>query len=132
MRTRAPTPISCADLLEGQGSLEPRRISAHLKLGYPLDPSVSPITWSDEPQGKTVPGGERLVRDVGGQEKITGLLKREAASVAGRGPEQEAARAVLYPGLLQQRVHRHPAPALARVPAAGAVEGGLPDGLTQS
>jgi hypothetical protein len=75
MRTRAPTTISHADLLKGQGSLEPRRISAHLKLDDPLDPSVSPITWSDEPQGKTVPGGERLVLDVGGQEKITGFLK---------------------------------------------------------
>jgi hypothetical protein len=29
---------------------------------------------------------------------------------------------------LQQRLHRHPAPALERVPAAGAIERGLPDG----
>jgi hypothetical protein len=44
------------ELSEGQGRLEPRRISAHLQLDHPLDPAAPAITRSDKPQGKTVPG----------------------------------------------------------------------------
>ena len=42
----------------------------------------------DQPQGEAVPGGERLVLDVGGQQEVASLLLREAAGVAGRGVEQ--------------------------------------------
>ena len=41
------------------------------------------MLWGDQPQGKTVPGGERLAPDVGGQQEVIGLVQREAAGVAG-------------------------------------------------
>src|SRR5215218_11427940 len=40
-------------------------------------------------------------------------------------------RGVLYTNFPQQVGHRHPAPALNRVPAAGAVERGLTDGVVE-
>ena len=83
------------------------------------------MLWGDEPQGEAVPRGECPAPDVGGEQEIIGLVQRKAAGVAGGGAEQEATRAVLYSGSLQQGDQRYPVPALDRVPAAGAVERGL-------
>ncbi len=70
------------------------------------------MAWGHEPPGKAMPGGERLVLDVGGQQELSSLLPREAADVAGRRAEQEATPSVPYPDPLQHLLHCHPAPAL--------------------
>ena len=108
-------------LLEGQRGPEPSRVAAHLHLGDPLDPVVPAIAWSDEPQGKSMLGGERLSPDVGGKQETIGLVQGKAARVSRGGPEQDAARAVLEFCLLEQGGYRHPAPALHGVPAAGTI-----------
>src|SRR5829696_3827938 len=112
-------------LLQGQRGLEPSWVAAYFHLGNPLDPAVPAMARGDEPQREAVLGGKLFIPDVCGQQEIAGLIQGKATAIAGGGAEQEAARTNLVPGPLQQSGHRHPTPALYRVPATGTVERGL-------
>src|SRR5215211_9303577 len=116
---------------EGQRGLEPSRVAADLHLGDPLDPAVTAVARGHEPQGEAVLGGECFIFNVGGQQEIPGFLQRKPATIAGGGAKHEAARTLLHLYLFHQHVHQHPAPALDRVPAAGAIERGLADGAAE-
>src|ERR671920_2452073 len=94
------------DLLNRQRRFEPRRVTAHLQLGDPLHPTVPAVARGNEPQGESVPGGERLVLDVGGQQEVAGLLLGEAAGGAGFGGKQKTKRSA--PGTLPPPERRPP------------------------
>ena len=108
----------------GEGRLPPGWGLGDFDFGDPLDPFEAASAWGYEADGEAVAVGQPLAGDVGGEQKVLGVVEGEAPVVAGGRADEDAAGGLGGVSLVEDSGEGDAFPALFGEPAAGAVDGG--------